>query len=294
MDPVNQEHIIQFIKLARQLEMNGLYNAAKLLWAAAFSLEVRWSDPGKQPPDSQALEKDLESAIGILHAIPGQAALAKALRNARANIREKRTILQTEIPQASVCRSCGEAYLGRPPNTCSECGSHSLTFKEFLPIWYLEPLTPSGAIQVLSAGIEQIGQLVNDLSNEEMDYYPEPGEWNFREALQHLLVSQELLSGRVEKMLVEENPSLAGVAAWMLDGGTNEPGKLVFEKLEAARLGLLERMQSLPLESWWRTGVHDEFGQLTILQQASYFAKHERAHLPQVERIHTAILKRRE
>lgn len=294
MDTVNQEHIIQFIKLARQMEMNGLYNAGKLLWAAAFSLEVRWSDPGNQPPDSQALDKDLEAAIEILRAIPGQAALAKALRNARSNIREKRTILQSEIPQVSVCRNCGEAYLGRPPNTCTECGSHSLTFKEFLPIWYLEPLTPSGAIQALSAGIEQIGQLVNGLSDEEMDYYPEPGEWNFREALQHLLVSQELLSGRVEKMLVEVNPSLAGVAAWILDEGAHEPGRLVFKKFNAGRLKLLERMQSLPLESWWRIGVHDEFGQVTILQQASYFAKHERAHLPQVERIRAAILKRRE
>jgi len=202
--------------------------------------------------------------------------------------------LQSEIPQVSVCRTCGEAYLGKSPKICIECGSHSLTFKEFLPIWYLEPLTPSEAIQALSTGIEEIGQMVNGLSDEEMDYYPEPGEWNFREALQHLLVSQELLSGRVDKMLVEENPSLAGVAAWMLDEGEHEPGSLVFQKLKATRLELLNQIQSVPLESWWRTGVHDEFGQVTVLQQASYFAKHERAHLPQVEQIRAAILKRRE
>lgn len=293
MDPVSKESIIHFIKLARQLEMNGLYNAAKLLWAAAFSLEIRMSNPGNQSPDNQALERELEFAIGILRDIPGQAALAKALRNARTNIREKRTILQSEIPQVSVCRTCGEAYLGKSPKTCIECGSHSLTFREFLPIWYLEPLTPSEAIQALSTGIEQIDQMVNGLSDEEMDYYPEPGEWNFREALQHLLVSQELLSGRIEKMLEEQNPSLAGVAAWMLDEGAHELGSLVFQKLKAARLELLERMQSLPLASWWRIGMHDEFGQLTILQQASYFAKHERAHLPQVERIRAAILKQR-
>lgn len=291
MDSISQENIIKFIQLARRLEMDGLYNAAKLLWAAAFSTEIRLSNQGLST-GSQALEANVESAIQAMQDTPGQAALAKALRNVKRGIREKRAISQAEIPQVSVCRTCAETYLGKTPLTCTECGAHSLTFREFLPIWYLEPLPPVQALKVLASGIDEIGDLVEGLDDEQMEYYPEPGEWNFREALQHLLVSQELLAGRVEKMLAEQNPSLAGVAAWMLDEGESKPGSQIFQQLKASRFELLKRLQTMPMESWWRTGEHEEFGQVTILQQASYFAKHERSHLLQVRQIRAATLSR--
>jgi ribosomal protein L32 len=292
MDSTGQGNIIQFIKLARRLEINGLYNAAKLLWAAAFSEEIRHSSLAERSTDIQALEAELESAIRAMQAVPGLAAVAKALKNAKRNIREKRTISQAEIPQISVCRTCGEAYLGKAPDTCTECGAHSLTFREFLPVWYLEPLPPTRALKALASGIDEISALIDSLSDEQMEFYPEPGEWNFREALLHLLISQELLAGRVGKMLAENNPSLAGVAAWLLDEGEMQPGRQIFQQLKASRLTLLDRLQVLPLESWWRTGEHEEFGQVTILQQASYFAKHERSHLLQVQQIRAAVLSR--
>jgi ribosomal protein L29 len=292
MNSTSQENIIKFVKLARRLEMDGLYNAAKLLWAAAFSEEIRQSKAEELSTDSIALEADLDAAIQAMQAAPGQSALAKALRNVKRNIREKRTISLAEIPQISVCRTCGEAYLGKAPETCLECGAYSLTFREILPVWYLEALFPEQAVKALATGIDKISALSEGLSDEQMDYYPEPGEWNFREALLHLLVSQELLASRVEKMLAEQNPSLAGVAAWMLDNEEAKPGSQIFQQLKASRLQLLDRLKSLPGESWWRTGEHEEFGQVTILQQASYFAKHERAHLQQVRQIRAAVLSR--
>ena len=292
MEFTDQEHIIQFVKLARKLEMNGLYNAAKLLWAAAFSTEIYRSNQAGLSTDHQSLEAELDSAIQAMQTLPGQAALAKALRNTKRSIRDKRTISQSEVPQVAVCRTCGEAYLGKAPDTCIECGAHSLTFREFLPIWYLEPLPPARAVKALASGIDEIGALIEGLTDEQMEFYPEPGEWNFREALQHLLVSQNLLAGRVDKMLAEQNPSLAGAAAWMLDEKEAQPGSQIFQQLKSSRLELLDRLRALPLESWWRTGEHEEFGQVTILQQASYFAKHERAHMPQVQQIRTAISSR--
>ena len=44
-------------------------------------------------------------------------------------------------------------------------------------------------------------------------------------------------------------------------------------------------VQLLPLADWWRTGRHEEFGVVSIKQQASYFAAHELTHLPQIERL---------
>jgi ribosomal protein L32 len=290
MKTEDQEPIIRFVRLARRLEMSGLYNAAKLLWAAAFSEEIRQSNEGGISLSEQDIEKELEAAIQAMQASPGQAALAKALRNTRRAIRETSTIPLSEIPQVSVCRTCGEAYLGRPPEICADCGTHALTFREILPVWFLEPLSPHQALKALASGIDAISSLIEGLSEDQMDYYPEPGEWNMREALLHLLVAQELLAGRVDKMLAEQNPSLTGVAAWMLEDEEAGSGSQIFERLKASRVEVLDRLQSLPLESWWQTGEHEEFGQVTILQQASYFAKHERSHLLQVQQIRQAVL----
>lgn len=291
MDSSEGENIIRFVKLARRLEMGGFYNAAKLLWAATFSDEIRLSNEPENSPNSQMIESQLDAAIQAMQAAPGQAALAKALRNAKRGIRENRTISQAEIPQVSVCRTCGETYLGKAPDICAECGAYSLTFREILPVWYLEPLTPQVALKSLASGIEEISSLIEGLNDEQMEYYPEPGEWNMREALMHLYATQELLAGRVDKMLAEQNPSLAGASAWLLGEGEIQSGRLSFKQLKTSRAATLDRLKTLPLESWWRTGEHEEFGRVTILQQASYFAKHERSHLPQVLRIREAILK---
>jgi len=48
-------------------------------------------------------------------------------------------------------------------------------------------------------------------------------------------------------------------------------------------------LTEMPVEGWWRTAQHEEFGSVTILQQASYFAKHERSHLPQIAAIRRTL-----
>jgi len=49
------------------------------------------------------------------------------------------------------------------------------------------------------------------------------------------------------------------------------------------------QLKAMSPGDWWRTARHEEFVQFTILQQASYFAKHERSHLPQIDAIRQAI-----
>jgi len=45
----------------------------------------------------------------------------------------------------------------------------------------------------------------------------------------------------------------------------------------------IARLENIPLGDWWCTGQHEEFGVVTLKQQASYFASHEIAHFPQLE-----------
>jgi hypothetical protein len=102
--------------------------------------------------------------------------------------------------------------------------------------------------------------------------------------------AQGVLSARVNLMLDQDNPPLTSLAvsAWATSEEEHPPtARRIFEDYRASREALVARLDTLPLKDWWRTGQHQEFGPVTILQQASYFAAHERTHLPQI-----AVLRR--
>ncbi|MFQ5793555.1 MAG: DinB family protein [Candidatus Bipolaricaulia bacterium] len=300
VDPnaMRYEHLIRLVRVARALEAGGYYNAAKLFWAAAFSEEIRASNEFGVPigtdeldraMDPDELDREIETVINVLTAAGVKPQLITALQHGRQGAREDRTIPWTEIPEVFVCRICGEIILGQAPQRCPTCGARALTLREFPPVYFLEPLPPQQVLAALASTPDEVEELINGLSEEQMAQPPRPGEWAIRNVLWHLLVAQGLLAGRVEKMLAEDNPSLESVAAWT--AGTEESLSVreILKRFRISRQATVERLKELSAQDWWRTGQHEEFVQVTILQQAGYFARHERHHLPQIEAIRQAI-----
>ena len=82
------------------------------------------------------------------------------------------------------------------------------------------------------------------------------------------------------------DPSLESKAVfeWAMKEEEHQPttGE-IFDTYRASRQEVIARLESIPLAAWCRTGQHEEFGTVTIRQQASYFASHEITHLPQIE-----------
>ena len=109
-----------------------------------------------------------------------------------------------------------------------------------------------------------------------------------REAIHHFLVTESLLSGRVRQILEQDRPRLAGLAAWAaaLDQATAEE---MFRTFRESRRETVARLRTLKPDQWLRIGEHEEFGPVTLLQQASYFARHDHSHLGQVEAIRKAV-----
>jgi uncharacterized damage-inducible protein DinB len=283
------EQLIRLVRVARGLDAGGYYNAAKLFWALAFSEDVRASNKVGVSTAIDDLDREMETAINTLVAEGVKAELITALQCARQGARENRTIPRAQIPPIFVCRTCGESALGQAPQRCPVCGARALTFREFLPTYFLEPLHPQQALAALASAPDEVEEVVKGLTEEQMEQPSKPGEWAIRNALRHLLVAQGLLAGRVEGILAEDNPSLEGVAAWAIGGEDSLSAKQILERYRTSRQATVERLRGIPVQDWWRTAQHDEFGQVTILQQASYFAKHERYHLPQIEAIRQAI-----
>jgi rubrerythrin len=283
------DQLINLVRLARGLEAGGLYNAGKVCWALVNASLVRASSERGVPVDTAALDHELATMVTALAAAGVKSAVIAALHNGRKAVREQRTIAATEIPPIYVCRNCGEIVMGDLPERCPVCEADGLTLREFPAIYYLEQMRPDTALAALMAGPKLVAEILGGLSDAQLNTAPKTGEWNIREGLHHLLVAQSLFAGRIEKMLAEEDPSLNGVAAWNLTSDEVTGAQETFEQYNASREMTIGRLQRLAAQDWWRTAQHDEFGQVTILGQASYFAKHERSHLAQLRAIRKAV-----
>ena len=157
-----------------------------------------------------------------------------------------------------------------------------------MPVWYLEPITPTEALTGLADGLAALEAIVEACPPDALDRPPRPGEWSVRETLQHLVAAEGLLATRIPRLLDEDGPELAAAAAWVLPASdeattaTDEPADALLARLRAMRLASITRLRAIPDAAWDRPGHHPEWGAVTVCSQAGYFARHLWSHLAQV------------
>lgn len=104
--------------------------------------------------------------------------------------------------------------------------------------------------------------------------------------------ADSVLAHRVALILDEDDPVLEfqAVFAWT-DSRSEGPGsaRAVLDSYLESRAASVRRLRPLHAREWLRTGRHEEFGTVTLCEQASYFAAHELIHLRQLERIRRAL-----
>ena len=206
-------------------------------------------------------------------------ALIGALEAAEAAIAAGEVPLIDAAPDVYVCRVCGQVALGAPPDRCGTCGAWPATFRRFRGIFNVDNPDPVASLDLLIAGPAVLGGLLADLSEEQLTAAPAPGAWSLQRSLQHLLDAQNLLGGRLELMLTQDDPPLAdGIH---LGAPRREPGDCGHVRRVLRRARRHRRAAGgAPLRAWARSGRHTEFGRVTVLQQVGYFAYHEVYHYP--------------
>lgn len=274
--------------LARGLEREGGYNGAKLVRAALEREIVRYAE-AEAPSGRAALADAVE---GLRRELAGEypTAYLAGLDAAAAAARDGRTLPLDEAPATRTCRVCGELFVGEDvPATCPTCESPALSFKEHLPVWYLEPAEPGTVLAALHAGPSRVAHALDGRDAETLATPPASGEWSVREALEHLLFAEQLLSERVARLLSEDDPDLVARAVWAetptSDEGSVQSGDsapVLFDRYRELRHRTVERLRDLDEAHWGRPGRHPEWGRVTVLSQAAYFARHEASHLAQV------------
>lgn len=280
--------LVQMLALASKMEIEGQYNLAKLLRAATHGLLCQAAYQQKLPTYKADLAGAVEQLVQALPSLGLSPELVLALQRSAESIAHGRLSLFEDAPNPFVCRTCGYILLGEPAAGCPTCGAHPVTFQQFPPVYWLGAFTPFQALVHLRQTPEQVAALLAGLSDAVLERQPANGGWSIRHVITHLRDAQLLVDHRIQLMLAEENPSLEAKAVfeWATQAGERpQAAQQIFDTYHLSRQDTLTRLERLPLTDWWRSGRHQEFGVVTILQQASYFAMHEVTHLPQLEEL---------
>jgi hypothetical protein len=234
---------------------------------------------------------ELEASLQVLKRDNLAPELIAALETGRKALAERRPgdLLIEEAPDVFVCRTCGHAALGSPPDRCPDCGGWPGRFRKFVGFFNgdnTEPRNPVEVLALLARNADELERLVDGLSEVELTRTPVGNAWSIRDHVAHFYDAQEMLDTRVDLMLKYDNPELTAMAVYeFATAAERHPPstRAILAEFRGRRARCIARLKALPLQDLWRPGRHPEFGQLTILRQAAYLAFHEQTHLPEIE-----------
>ncbi len=280
--------VVHLLGVAERLEGHGQINVAKLARAAADALLRRAAYTLDLPADPEALVTSLNQLAAALPAFGVSEDVTQAMARGATAINAGRLPLYDEIPAPFVCRACGEATMTPPSAPCPVCGAWPTTFQRFQPVYWLDELRPFDALAQLRATPDAVAHLLSGLTEEQLSRPTADGGWSMRQVVSHLRDAEGVLRFRVQLMAEQDNPVLESQAvfAWATSEENRPPTTdEIFQTYRASREESLGILESLPGGDWQRRGQHTEFGPVTILQQASYFAAHEQTHLASLARL---------
>jgi hypothetical protein len=156
-------------------------------------------------------------------------------------------------------------------------------------------LTAHEILSRLAEGPQRIAAATSGLSDKQLRTSPDDG-WSPNEVLAHMRACNDVWGGHIFAILAEDRPTRQGInpRTWMkktnyLDLDFRES----FDAFAAQRSDLLQTLESLPPERWSRTALIRSYGTMTNEHTAHFFAdglaRHERAHIKQIEKIAAAF-----
>ena len=147
---------------------------------------------------------------------------------------------------------------------------------------------PSAMLAILRATPAMLDSLCRDLPPTTWSYHPAEDEWCLNEIVCHLRdVETQVNLPRLHKLLQEANPFMPGMDtdAWALERNYHDQnGPQALHSFTAARLEILETLDSLPREAWQRVARHAIFGPTGLDELVGITTSHDRLHLQQIQR----------
>lgn len=151
----------------------------------------------------------------------------------------------------------------------------------------LSPEERQRRIDIIRQFPARLTELVNSLSDEQLNTAFIPGEWSVRQNVHHLPDSHMNSVIRLKLMLTEDDPTLKPYdqEQWALlpdvERTPVHASLLILEGLHARWCDLFE---SLTEDQWARKGFHPEAGAITVEDLVVTYSDHCDAHWEQITR----------
>ena len=146
--------------------------------------------------------------------------------------------------------------------------------------------TPSEVITQLARGPETLRALVADVPPADLKRRPRPEKWSAHEHACHLALVEPLWAERLERMLVEDVPTIVSYEP----DADEPPDRLLGMDLEAAlgsydrgRKALLRRLEALTPAEWERGAVNTAHARYSLFLMCRHAALHDMLHVYRVE-----------
>jgi uncharacterized damage-inducible protein DinB len=140
------------------------------------------------------------------------------------------------------------------------------------------------ALKSLAATPRKLERLTRGLIGTRAAAKPAPGKWSAKDIVCHLADCELVYGVRYRKILSEENVTLMPFDqdAWadsLYRKGSLKVSLAVFKALRAAHIALLK---SVPPADRAKSGMHPDYGALTLQQIVVHLADHDKNHVAQV------------
>ncbi len=283
--------LARLVAAAERFSSEGKMSLNKLVEAAVYAGMRRAGWRYRPLVTVDTMQTELEASLHLLRQNGLSPELMAALEAGLKTLVEHRQddLLIEEAPDVFVCRTCGYAALGSPPDHCPDCGAWPGRFRKFVAFFNgdnFEPTDPTEVLALLARNADVLAALVGDLPDDVTRHKPADDIWSIHEHVAHFYDTQELLDTRIDLMLAHDNPELAAVAVYEFATKADRhqtSTQAILSAFRDRRVSCVAQLESLPLKDWWRPGWHPEFGHLTILRQTAYMAQHEQTHFPDIE-----------
>lgn len=278
------QEIIEILALKTKIDSKGQYNISKLLQAGIESILAQAAYETEVQRDTESLVEGIRHTQEIFQKNGVNQEIITALEIGKKAMSETRLPFLDDIPNPYLCRKCGQCFLENPPLSCPTCKSWSTTFHEFSPVYWLNEFNPISALTNLNYVPQKVKELIGGIDEEKLNV--KYGDiWSIREVITHLRDAQGVMEARIKLFLDQDNPILSSQNVF--DWATKKEGQPpttwdIYEMYTESRKNTLDDLESLQLQDWWKTGKHDEWGNITIFEQVSYFIAHEMTHIGQI------------
>jgi hypothetical protein len=142
-------------------------------------------------------------------------------------------------------------------------------------------------------GYRAVAEVLDGISEKELDARSAPGRWSAREIVHHLADSEMTAAVRVRLLLAQDGPTIQGYDQdeFARRLHYDRPHQTSLEAFRWARQSTAELLERLSVDQWIREGTHTEAGQYGVEKWLQTYAGHAHKHARQIREARDAAAK---